>query len=227
MLFHIEEKPSDSPLVERIWRTQSERAGIFISQSKANSEIVLTRYRGKTTLTVRGPETKATFLDYQWIGAEFLGITLKLGAFMPHLLPGNLRDWRNVDLPQAGSQSFWLQGAAWQFPNYENVDSFLARLVRESLLVVDPIVETVLQGHSQALSTRALQYRFLHATGLSNRTIQQINRARQAYALITRGVSILDAVSEAGYADQSHLTRSLKHYLGQTPAQAAKLNRQV
>ena len=224
MLFRIEEKPSDSPFVERIWRTQSERAGTFISQSKVNSEIVLTRYKGKTTLTVRGPETKATFLDYQSIGAEYLGITLKLGAFMPHLLPKNLRDWRNVDLPEANSQSFWLHGSAWQFPNYENVDTFIARLVRMGLLVTDPVVETVLQGYSQALSIRAVQYRFLNATGLTNRTIQQITRAWQAYDLLEQGVSILDTVFETGYADQSHLTRSLKRFFGQTPAQIANLN---
>jgi AraC-like DNA-binding protein len=224
MLFRIEEKPSNSPLVDRIWRTQGERTGTFISQSKVNSEIVLTRYKGKTTLTVRGPETKATFLDYQSVGAEYLGITFKLGAFMPHLLPKNLRDWRNVDLPQANSQSFWLQGSAWQFPTYENVDTFIARLVHDGLLVTDPLIDTLLQGHSQALSIRAVQYRFLNATGLTNRTIQQITRAQQAYSLLEQGVSILDTVFEAGYADQPHLTRALKRFFGQTPAQVATLN---
>ncbi len=223
MIFRIEEKPSDSPFVDMIWRTQSDSVGTFISQSKANSEIVLTRYKGKTTLTVRGPETKATFLDYQSIGAEYLGITFKLGAFMPHLLPKNLRDLRNVDLPEASSQSFWLQGSAWQFPTYENVDTFIARLVREGLLVTDPVVDNVLQGYSQALSMRSVQYRFLNATGLTNRTIQQITRARQAYALLEQGVSILDTVFEAGYADQPHLNRSLKRFFGQTPAQIARL----
>jgi hypothetical protein len=223
MLFRMEDKPSASPFIERIWRAQGERAGTFISQSTVNSEIVLTRYKDKTTLTVRGPETKATFLDYQWIGAEFLGITFKLGAFIPHLPPVNLRDWQNVDLPEATSQSFWLHGSAWQFPNYENVDTFIARLVREGLLVIDPVVDSVLQGNSQALSIRSIQYRLLYATGLSNRTIQHITRARQAYALLEQGVSILDTVSQAGYADQPHLTRSLKRFFGQTPAQVANL----
>ena len=224
MFFRFEEKPSDSPFVERIWRTQAAHTGTFISQAKAYSEIVLTTYHGKTTLTVRGPETKATFLDYRSIGAEYLGITFKLGAFMPPLLPKNLRDWRNVDLPEANSQSFWLQGSAWQFPSYENVDTFIARLVREGLLVTDPLVVSVLQGQSRALSVRSLQYRFLNATGLSNKTIQQITRARQAYALLAQGVSILDTVFESGYADQPHLTRSLKHFFGQTPAQIVNSN---
>lgn len=224
MLFRMEDKPSDSPFVDRIWRTQGERAGLFISQSKAYSEVVLTRYKGKTTLTVRGPETRATFLDYESIGADFLGISFKLGAFIPHLPPIKLRDWQNVDLPEASSQSFWLQGSAWQFPNYENVDTFIARLVHEGLLVTDPIVDTVLQGHPQDLSARSVQHRFLHATGLSNRTVQQITRAQQAYTLLEQGVSILDTVFEAGYADQPHLTRSLKRYFGQTPAQIATVN---
>jgi AraC-like DNA-binding protein len=224
MLFRMEDKPSDSPFVDRIWHAQGERTGTFISQSKVYSEIVLTRYKGKTTLTVRGPETKATFLDYQSIGAEFLGITFKLGAFMPHLPPDNLRDWRNVDLPEANSQSFWLRGSAWQFPTYENADTFIARLVREDLLVTDPVVDSVLQGHAQALSIRTVQHRLLHATGLSYKTIQQITRARRAYALLEQGVSILDTVYQAGYADQPHLTRALKRYFGQTPAQRADFN---
>jgi AraC-like DNA-binding protein len=32
-------------------------------------------------------------------------------------------------------------------------------------------------------------------------------------------VSILDTLHQAGYFDQPHLTRSLKYFIGQTPAQ--------
>lgn len=221
MLFRIEEKPSDSPFVEKVWRTQAARAGMFISQAKDYTEIVLTKYQGRTTLTVRGPETKATFLDYHQIGAEYLGITFKLGAFMPHLPPKDLRDWQNVDLPEIDNSSFWLHGSAWQFPDFENVDTFIARLVREELLIADPVVEAVLQGHSPGLSARSVQYHFLHATGLTNRKIQQLKRARRAFALLAQGLSILDATYAAGYADQPHLTRSLRYFFGQTPAQLA------
>ncbi len=34
-----------------------------------------------------------------------------------------------------------------------------------------------------------------------------------------RGDSIADAIHEAGYFDQPHLTRSLKRFVGQTPAE--------
>jgi methylphosphotriester-DNA--protein-cysteine methyltransferase len=64
----------------------------------------------------------------------------------------------------------------------------------------------------------------LQATGLTLATIRQIKRARLAVTLLEQGVSILDAVNHAGYADQPHLTRSLKRYIGQTPAQIVRMS---
>ncbi|HYU75609.1 MAG TPA: hypothetical protein VEL31_23305 [Ktedonobacteraceae bacterium] len=120
MRFILEERPSDSPFVETIWRTQSERTGTFISQAASHWEMVVTRHDSKTTFTVRGPETKATPIDCQWTDGEFLGIVFRLGTFMPHLPPGNVMDRRDANLPEATSTSFWLHGSAWQFPEYEN-----------------------------------------------------------------------------------------------------------
>jgi AraC-like DNA-binding protein len=222
MTFLYEERPSDSSFVETIWRAQSERAGSFNSIAATHWEMVVTRYSGKTTFTVRGPETKATPLHYQWIGAEWLGIRFKVGTFLPYLPPGKLLDRRDANLPEASSQSFWLQGAAWEFPSFENADTFVERLVREGLLVRDPVVEAVLRGHPQALSPRAIQYRFVHVTGLTHRTIQQIERARHAMTLLRQGASIPDTVYQAGYFDQPHLTRALKRFTRQTPAQIAR-----
>lgn len=223
MRFEIEQKPSDLPGVERIWRARGEHPGTFISEAKVNWEIVGTAYQGKTVFTIRGPESRATPIDFNWTGAEFFGIVFKLGTFMPHLPPQILRDGRDVNLPGAAGRSFWLRGAAWEFPNFENADTFIARLVREDLLACEPLVDAVLSGRPRELSPRSVQYRFLRATGLDFRTLQQIERARRAAALLERGVSILDTVFEAGYTDQPHLTRSLKRFLGQTPAQILRL----
>jgi len=225
MTFLFEDRPSDSSFVETIWRAQSERAGSFISLAASHWEMVVTRYRGETSFTVRGPETKATPLHYQWTGAEWLGIRFKLGTFLPYLPPSKLLDRRDVNLPQVTSQSFWLQGSAWELPTFENADTFVERLVRGGLLVRDPVVQAVLEGQPQELSVRAVQYRFLEATGLTHRTVQQIERARHALTLLQQGASIADTVYQAGYFDQPHLTRALKRFAGQTPAQIARLSK--
>ena len=217
MIFTFEERPSDSPFVERIWRAHSERAGSFISVAASHWEMVVTRQNGQTMLTVRGPETKATPLHCSADG-EWLGIRFKLGIVMPHLPASHLVNGA-VNLPDASSRSFWLHRSAWQFPDFDNADTFVDRLVRDGLLIREPVVQAALQGELKDLSVRTAQRHFLRTTGLTHRVVRQIERARYATTLLQQGRSILDVVYEAGYFDQPHLTRSLKYYMGQTPAQ--------
>lgn len=220
MQFNFEARESDSPLVESVWQTTSENDGAFISSAQVNFSLVVSHYEGKTAITLRGPETKATLADCP-AGAEFMGIVFKPGTFMPHLPARLLMNRQDVNLPEATGQAFWLQGATWQVPNFENVDTFVARLEREGLLTHEPVVDAVLQGQTPDLSLRTLQYRFVHATGLTHSLMRQIQRAQQAVELLLQGQSILDTVYDTGYFDQAHLTRSLKRFMGQTPAQIA------
>jgi hypothetical protein len=202
MLFYCaKERPSYSPFVEKIWYTRSEQAGDFTSTATSHSGIVVTRYQGQITVTVRGPETKATAASIPADG-EFWGIDFKLGTFMLTLLPKNLRDRRDVNLPFASNRSFWLDSVTWEIPTFDNADAFVARLVREGLLVHDAVVTAVLQGHPQAFSSRALQYRFLRATGLPYKVIQQTTRAHCAATLIQQGTPISDVAFDLGYFDR-------------------------
>lgn len=213
-----EERESDSPFVERVWHSQSERSSPFTSVANMHWGMVVTRYKGSTTLTVRGPETKASSAfcpeDGEWFGIDF-----KPGTLMPHIPPKVVMDRNDVNLPEASRDSFWLYGSAWQLPNFENAETFIDKLVRHGILIHDPLVSAVLQGQAVEMSLRTVQRRFLQATALTHGTVSQINRARYATILLRQGTPILDTVYEAGYADQAHMTRSLKHYIGHTPAQ--------
>jgi hypothetical protein len=185
--------------------------------------MVVTRYMGKTNFTLRGPETRATPADFPE-GAEFFGIVFKHGVFMPHLPLTRIMNRNDITLPEATNQSFWLLGSAWQFPSYDNADVFVNRMLRDNLLVRDPVVDAVLQGYPPQMSLRTLQRRFLQSTGLTYKAMQQIERARKAATLLEQGIPIIDAAYETGYFDQSHLTNSLKRFIGQTPAQIAQLS---
>ncbi len=178
----------------------------------------MTRRHGKITLTVRGPETKATPLGDCPAEGEWLGIRFKLGTVLPHLPARNLVD-ATVTLPLATRNSFWLFGSAWLFPDYDNADTFVDWLVRDGLLVREPVVGEALQGQLKDLSLRSVQRRFLQATGVTQSAARQIERARYAAILLQQGVSILDTIEEAGYFDQPHLTRSMRYFIGLTPAQ--------
>lgn len=218
MIIFDEDRASDSPFVERIWRSHSEGVTPFLSIAVNHCEFVVSRLQGKVTMMLRGPETKATPAGNPPAEGEWVGILLKLGAFLPHLPTNKLVDG-GVDLMTASRNSFWLDGSVWQFPDYENADTFVERLVREGLLFRDPVVEPALQGQFKDLTQRAVQYRFLQATGITQSTARQIERARYATFLLQHGVSIPETIQQMGYYDQPHLTRSLKRFVGQTPAQ--------
>jgi hypothetical protein len=222
MIFDFDERLSDSPLIEKVWHTRCHSATAFTSLAASHSELVITRYQGQTSLTVRGPEAQASTAQCPE-DFEAFGIVFKLGTFMPDFPAVKLANRRDLTLPQAGSRSFWLHGASWQLPDFENADTFIDRLTSEGLLAHDPVVPAVLQNQPPDWSIRTVRRRFLTATGLTHKTIQQIERARRAVALLQSGVSILDTIYEAGYFDQPHLTRSLKYFMGQTPAQIHRL----
>ena len=224
MIIFDEDRPSDSPVVERIWHCHSEGVGPFLSIAQSRCELVFTRLQGKITLTVRGPENRATPLGDCPANGEWLGIRLRPGAFLGYL-PARTLVTAAVTLPVDSSASFWLGGSAWQVPDYGNADTFVDWLVRAGLLVFEPVVEAALQGQLKDLSLSTIQRRFLRATGVTQITARQIERARSATLLLQQGVSILDTTYEVGYFDQPHLTRSLKHFIGQTPAQIREKSR--
>lgn len=219
MKFTFEERPSDSPLVDVIWRTHSADGGSFISLAENRWSMVVTQQYGTIDLTILGPGTVAKPAPVPE-NAEFFGINFKVGSFMPELPVYQLVD-RGINLPETTRRTFRLLGSTWEFPDFENADTFIQRLIRAELLVYDPVIEAALQDRPPDLTPRTVQRRFLQATGLTQGSIRQIERARHATTLLEQGTPILDVVDLAGYSDQPHLTRSLKRYMGQTPAQIA------
>lgn len=224
MLIFDRDRPSDSPFIERVWYCHSEGAAPFLSIAASHCELVVSRLRGDITVTVRGPETRATSLGDCPGDGEWFGIILQLGVFLPYLPAHTLMN-TGVNLPTISRNSFWLSGSTWQLPDYDNADTFVDWLVRKELLVRDPIVDATLHGDGKDRDLRTIQRRFLRATGLTQSVIRQIERARYATYLLQQGVSILDTVEQTGYFDQPHLTRSLKHFIGQTPAQILQKSR--
>ncbi len=216
----FEGRPSDSPYIHMIWRGHVEQDYQPVCPADPHWNLLFVQRGKNIKVTVEGA-TNQTIMKNNIEGSEFLVIKFKLGMYMPVIPVHNLLN-SNTDLPDASSNSFWLNGASWQLPSFENVETFVDRLVREDVLKVEPVVNSVMQEQEQDVSLRTVRRRFIHATGLTPKVIQQITRARQASDLLQKGVSILDTVYQLGYADQPHMTRSLKRFIGATPAQLVR-----
>jgi hypothetical protein len=216
----FEERGSDSSYIEAVWRGRAGHDYAPICPASSHWHLLFLKQNGRVNVFVQGPLTIATPVT-QAEGTEWFGITFPLGTFLPSVPARSLLDEQAV-LSLAAKMSFDLAGSSFQFPDYENAETFVERLVREDLLVSDPVVKAVLDNQPPAMSLRTVRRRFLLATGLTHKVISQIERVQQAQALLERGVSLLEAAYQTGYADQSHMTRAFKHFIGYTPAQIAR-----
>lgn len=218
-----EQRASDSPFVDTVMRGRTVDDGSSLRPAEVHWHMVFTRYQGQFFPFVVGPWRTSGVVNFTE-GAEILWVRFKLGAFMPHLPTRNFLDSETILPGAAARDSFWLHGSAWQFPDFENVETFVERLTRDETLVRDPLVETALNEHAQDVPDRTLRHRFLRATGVSQNHIRQFERAQRAAALLGRGRPIIDTVYELGYFDQPHMTRALKQVTGLTPGQIARMN---
>lgn len=225
MSLYFEERLSDSPFVEKITHGYTTEANRVIRPSEINWHMVITKHHGCIHPIIVGPWASSGIVSWER-DAEILWIKFKLGIFMPHLPTKNLVN-SEIILPEASSKAFWLNGTSWQFPDFENVDTFINRLIHDEVLMCDPVVNAVIKDQVREISPRTVRHRFLHSTGLTQSHIRQFDRARYAQSLLEQGRSILDTVYEASYYDQPHLTRSLKQFIGYTPAQIIEMHQPI
>lgn len=217
MTIVFEQRASDSPYIESVITGYTESDGMTIRPAESHWHMVFSRRHGKMFPIFVAPLTTAGITSWGK-DAEILWIKFKLGVFMPHL---PARKFLGVEtyLPNAAGEAFWLKGSAWEYPDYDNAETFINRLAREDVLLHDPIVDSALNDEPLDVAARTVRHRFLRATGLTQSHIRQIERAQRAADLLRGGWSILDTVEAAGYFDQPHLTRALRQWVGYTPAQ--------
>ena len=217
-----EDRPSDSPFIHTVWRTESISDGCDMVAADGCWDILVIRNGVETRVTVAGPSTQAKPIPH-FEGESYLGIRFNIGAFMPNLPTSALLD-DVLDLPPATGQSFWFHDSMLPIPDFDNVEAFIDRLARSRLIARDMFVDEVLNGAANNVSLRSVQRRFLRTTGVTQTHVFQIERAQQALTMLRQGKPIIDTVFAAGYVDQPHMTKALKRFVGLTPGQIVRMN---
>jgi hypothetical protein len=136
-----------APFVERIWRCHSGRAGTFPLMAASHWEMMSAAQSPGVSQRARAKEQATT----AGCPAEGSGLPSASSWALYPLPRQNLRDRRDVTLPEATQSSFWLDGSAWQYPDFNAGD------LREEARAcrVDrrrPSIDAVLQGHRQERS---------------------------------------------------------------------------
>jgi hypothetical protein len=216
-----DERPSDSPWVHRITRVCYDRDTRDVTTPDGCWDIVVMRMNGRVQMLQTGLITRPVTLDYG-AGDEYLAISFKPGVFRPRL-PGQGMVDRGHLLPSEGRRlapgSFWLEQDRLEIPTFDNAEGLVDRLVRRELIMRDEIVEGVVEGRPRAISPRSVQRHFLQTLGMTAKHLEQIRRAHRAVELLGQGRRVVEVALDLGYADQPHLTRSLRAIMGKTPGE--------
>ena len=188
---------------------------------EGNIELIISRLPELLMVTLRGPVSRAAFIECPPYG-EWLAIRFRLGTYFPKIPTHSLLDRQDLNLPVSGTDRFWLSGLSWELPRFDSAEDFVARLALAGVIARSHVVDAAAVGDDCWMSQRSVQRHFVRATAMTHSNFQQIQRARRAARLLVSGSSILDATYDAGYYDQAHLTRSLTRLIGMTPARLAK-----
>nr|WP_211243264.1 helix-turn-helix domain-containing protein [Rhodococcus oryzae] len=179
--------------------------------------LVFWEQEGAAHAGIAGPESRCGTAPVPE-GANFVGIQFGVGTSLRAVAAPSLVD-SGILLPDVTSRTFWLAGARWETPHRDDAEALVDRLVRDGVVVRDPLVADALRGHRPAATDRTLERRFRAATGLTRGAVRQIGRARSAALLLTAGEYPSDVVDKLGYYDEPHLARALRRYVGRTARQ--------
>ncbi|WP_062998135.1 helix-turn-helix domain-containing protein [Nocardia jinanensis] len=213
----FETRGSDSPWVESVWTCRSEHVSEMTSVASETWGLVFWEQEGRPYAAITGPESRTGSAPVPE-GAGFVGIQFAVGTSLRATAMAALVDG-GIVLPDVTGRSFWLDGAQRETPRPDDAEALVERLVREVVVIRDPLVATTLRGVPSEVTERTLERRFRAATGLTRGAVRQIGRARTAAILLTSGETPGEVVDKLGYYDEPHLARALRRYVGRTAQQ--------
>lgn len=222
--------------VEAFWTHRATRSGTSLVLPDGRCDIILRYNELDNTpphLVLTGPATRA-FAVPENPGDCWLGLRLR-PAFGRLLWAEGLAQMQDKILRQAEAHAVL---PALTLPASAQSPRQLARLLKQALPhLVDgsqpPDLTEALDllhltggrmpvadlANRMSLRPRQLQRRFVNAVGLPPKTYAQLIQFHRALRLIRdAGLPLSAACFEAGYSDQSHMTRAFKRFGGFTPS---------
>ena len=207
-----ESRKSSHPLIETIWRTTNISNGTYLATPDRSWDLITMVHKdGQKEMMLAGQATKPMQVPYL-AGTSSVVISFTPSSYLPSHASDALVDSFQM-LPVVNNERFELAGYTFAFPTFETAEELVEQMVDRGILKNDPVVGGMQRAHSD----RTAQRHFTTTTGLSRKSLEQIERAQRAVSLLQNGKRPADAAVDSGYSDQPHLTKSLKKIMGVSP----------
>ena len=210
------ERDSTHGYIQAIWHKTADGSNYWVPADGC-WDIIFARQQETIRVFIAGPMTKARLTRHSE-GTELSGVRFKPSIYMPQLPLSTLRD-NTIDIHHGSTRSpMWFEGVQYEIPNDKTAELFVDKLCKNVLLARDVLIDEVLDDQAINLSSRSVQRHFRQTTGLTRSFIKQTRRVQLAEQLLKNNEPAIKVATQAGYADQAHMTRSFKLLLGHTPS---------
>jgi hypothetical protein len=206
-------RTSELDLIDSVWSgTASEITPRTVLADPCIS-IILVKSNSSAEVIIRGPETKPREELYM-PGYTWIGIRLRPGVQLKNFPNQHFTDSFRM-LPADSNGRFQFEGTLLQFPDFNNAEQLIEQM--HDLGYISGKVINSQEFPKQGMSSKSY-YRFIkRSTGLSPYKLHQLQRMAEAFHLLRQGVPPATVAAELGFADQAHLHRAVKQFLGHTP----------
>jgi hypothetical protein len=205
-------RKSPHPFVETIWQSTNVSDGTYLATPDRSWDLIaMIHADGRKEMMLTGQATKPMYVPY-FAGTSSVVISFTPSSYLPSYPSDALIDSFEM-LTTPDNEHFVLAGHTFSFPTFENAEILVEQMIEKGILKSDPVVG----GKQSAHSSRTAQRHFTSTTGMSRKSLEQIERAQHAVSLLQKGKRPADAAADSGYSDQPHLTKSLKKIMGVSP----------
>jgi len=207
------ERTSKLEAIDSVWTGTASEITPRTVLADPCSSLILVKGKDGSGVIIRGPETKPRG-DILLPGYTWIGIRLKPGIQLKGFPAQQFAD-RFHTLPADSNGYFEFEGAQLHFPDFDKVEQLVERMYELNYLHGQALDSQELA--KQTIPTKSYSRHIKLTTGLSPYKLYQLLRMAEALRLLRQGMPAAKVATELGFADQAHLARAAKQFLGHTP----------
>jgi AraC-like DNA-binding protein len=130
----------------------------------------------------------------------------------------DVRTGASIRFLEVMDDAFVLEGVKLPLPSFSGAEALVDAMVAAGLLLSDDLVARAFSEKPKAASRRSVQQHFRKTTGITQKDFEQIRRAQEAVRQLKAGQKAAEVAAGLGYADQSHMIKSIKRIMGHLPS---------
>jgi hypothetical protein len=206
-------RASELDLIASVWSCNASEITPRTVLADPCISIIFVKRNNSAKVVLRGPETKPRNEHYM-PGDTWLGVRLRPGVRLKNFPTEQYIDCSRA-LPAGSDGRFLFEGTLLEFPDFDNAEQLI-----EQMRDLGYINGKALDSHEfpkQGMSPKTYSRFIKRSTGLSPYKLQQLQRIAEVFRLLQQGMPPATIASELGFADQAHLHRAAKQFLGHTP----------